>query len=900
MTRQITILLTIVVSILIAVLLYFTLFSNDIKNFALQHAIPDNAAIIAEFKSPEENIERILNSDWYNFLNAQEDISKITNDVLTLDSIIHTNAAFSNALSGGEMAISLHPYANKTLSFFVCLRLKNDLSQSDLIDFFNTHYNGRFGYNKRLFANETIYEFTDFVNKRKLSLAFKEGLLLASFDGMLCELALLKLKRKLFYGSTTKADFIYHNSNGVNFYINPAFTSKFFNLFYKFGYPNIPFADRFCNQIAFNSEIETDAINFKGLAITHDTLFQFLDLINGQLPVEPTLTNHLPDNFNYAYLLHLSNYQTYYTNVIEYLNARGIYTQYKNYNDSVEQHLQINISENLTRFFVGQAGVFSVTEAGIHTDSARVGMIAVNDEESLRKLLATYAISANKRIETDTLNNYQFNNNIAYCNLGTIMKLYWGDVFDLVPFQYYAIQNNVLLFGSNLNTINLCLNKIKQREVASENKSLKKNLRLLPEKSNMQLLINGNLAYKQLLNQVNGQTHSFMIKHAVHLNRINFAGFIFAGSIDKTFITQGTILFNTEKTKDAELTLSVAIDTTIIGSPVMLYNSHQQDYIMLVQDASYNLHFINLNGITIKTTKLFDKIIGDIYEVDLFNNNKTYYICNSEKYIYVLNEFGEAAYGWPAWIPTGTKYPVFITTLNNEPAILVTGNLYKIAAFNNAGKLINGFNPKNIWPNAISKPDKFIYGNKPFVYVLNQQGKIASYEENGNDKHVLSVDSNLIYNQIFIQQIDTGTLFTVGTDSTYLYQYRYQTIANKPLLVKKISLADLNYLFKLNNGGFILHNHKSYKYFNSNLIELANYNGNDSLAFFKNITVAGKQAIVSLNTNKNELVALDFKNKPIAPFPIPCTSGYSFNQAIDGNYIIFGNKNTLLVYKLRP
>ncbi len=900
MTRQITILLTIAASVLIAVLLYFTLFSNDVKKFALQHAIPDNAAFIAEFKSPEDNIENILNSEWYNLLNAQEDIAQLTSDVLTIDSIIHANSVFSNALNGGEMAISLHPYANKTLSYFVCLRLKNELSQSDLIEFFNTHYNGRFGYNKRLFANETIYEFTDFVNKRKLSLAFKEGLLLASFDGMLCELGLLKLKRKYFYGSTTKADFIYHNSNGINVYINPAYTSKFVNLFYKLGYPNLPFADRFCNQIALNTEIESDAIQFKGLSITHDTLFQFLDLINGQLPVEPTLTQKLPDNFSYAYLLHLSNYQTYYTNVVEYLNARGVYAQYKSYNDSVEQHLQINISENLTRFFKAQAGVFSITEAGINADSARVGIIGVTDDEALRKLLTTYAISANKRLETDTLTDNKLDNNIAYCNLGTIMKFYWGDVFDMVPFQYYAIENNVLLFGSNPNTISLCLNKIKQREVASENKILKKNLRLLPEKSNMQLLVNGNLAYKQLLNQVNSQTHSFLVKQAVYLNRINFAGFIFAGSIDKSFITQGTILFNTEKAKDAELTLSVTIDTTIVGNPVMLYNSQQQDYIMLVQDAANNLHFVNANGITLKTTKLFDRIISDITEVDLFNNNKTYYVCNSEKFIYVFNEFGDAAYGWPAWIPTGTKFPVTITTLNNEMAILASGNLYKIAAFNNAGQLINGFNPKNIWPNAISKPGKFVYGNLPYVYVLNQHGKIVSFEENGLDNNRLLVDSALSFNQIFMQQVDTGTLFTVATDSFYLYQHRYQTIATKPVLVKKIPLNDLPNLHPLNNGGFILHNHKNYKYFNNNLNELATYNGNDSLAYFKNITVAGKQAIVYLNTNKNELHALDNKNKIIAPFPVSCSTGYSISQAIDGNYLLVADKNILSVYKLRP
>jgi len=896
MTRQLALFIILIASLLVAVFLYFTFFSNNVKFYPINHAVPNNAALIIETKKPLNNLNELVNNKWFGLMLQQKDLQKIKDNILQLDSLLFTQDNFKDAISASEIAIGVHPFANKSIGVLFCARIKQHFNITDVVDFLNLHYKGRFGYSARKFSNETIYDFTDFVKKEKFSIAFKDGLFIFSFEGMLCELSLLKLKNASFYNYIGKTDFIYHNSDGINIYIKPSLLGKLFaSITNNYGKPY--FVEKFCENIGFNVELRSNELYLKGVSVTHDTLFQFLDLLNGQAPVKNNLSDIIPNNFIDVLQFNLSNYKIFYTNLSEYLQSAGKYTEYKNYLDSIEQHLQINLKEDFAKYIGLNAAVVDVLEPGINADSSKIAVIEITDAENVTNLLNNYKAAVYKK-NSDSA-QVLLNDSLNACDLGNVFKYFWGDVFEHVYFRYYAIYQNYLLYADNFETLSAALKKIKNNQVVKNNPLHQKYSAGISEQSNITYLINGKNSYKKLILHLNNNIAKVFIKDASNLNKINFGSIQITGSIDKTFITKASFLFNTDVNEEYERLLDIPMDTTIIGNPQLVYNSLQNNQIILAQDAKLNLHFISTDGVKLNSVQLNDEIISDIFTINLYQNNKTYYVFNGNKFCYLLDEKGNMAYGWPIWIPTGTDFPLSVQQVNNQTVFFITGKLFKVLAFNDKGQLISGFNPKNIWPNAISSVNNFTFGLNNYFYVLNQKGLFNVFTPDGKDNQSVIKDTTVKFISAIITSTDTGNYQITGLSNNFIFNQKFSLSNTKNTANRKLLKEPYQKIYS-NSNGFLLTFGNGFAVIDYQLNMLSAKTYPDSISNISSIYISNQQYVSFKIPAKNEIHLLSFKDKQAAGFPVKCSSGYNITNGYDGSILMtYGLDKNLILLKLR-
>jgi hypothetical protein len=96
----------------------------------------------------------------------------------------------------------------------------------------------------------------------------------------------------------------------------------------------------------------------------------------------------------------------------------------------------------------------------------------------------------------------------------------------------------------------------------------------------------------------------------------------------------------------------------------------------------------------------------------------------------------------------------------------VAGKYYKIWQYDCKGMLQAGFNPKEIWPNAIQPIRGFTLAKENIIYSLNEKGNIDFYLSNGKKSNLIKLDSSIAYKYINHKQIDTGTVRFYCLDST--------------------------------------------------------------------------------------------------------------------------------------
>ncbi|MFY8190338.1 MAG: hypothetical protein ACOVK9_05175, partial [Bacteroidia bacterium] len=329
--------------------------------------------------------------------------------------------------------------------------------------------------------------------------------------------------------------------------------------------------------------------------------------------------------------------------------------------------------------------------------------------------------------------------------------------------------------------------------------------------------------------------------------------------------------------------------------------------VILAQDKGNTLYALDREGLILWRKKIDGEIISSITELDLFGNGKRQWLFNTVHQVYVIHDNGENCQGWPAWIPTGTKYPVSLFDPNEDRnyQIFAAGQYYKITAFNAQGRPLTYWNPKEIWPNIKSSIGQFYFGGNQIYWYLDEAGTVQFMNRDAKRNNQIALDSLHKFTQVSITSLDTASFILRGLDSNQLVKIKYTTTKKPTVTVQAAPgfskfevLQDANYkpaYFFQNQKQVVLQNDRGVTLFKKNLAE-----PNIGQAHYQWIGESNK--FIYLNKVNNNLYVYQLNGKEYAPFPIKTSGKYAIGNLFNegDHWLIFSDsENKLNLFKVK-
>ena len=319
------------------------------------------------------------------------------------------------------------------------------------------------------------------------------------------------------------------------------------------------------------------------------------------------------------------------------------------------------------------------------------------------------------------------------------------------------------------------------------------------------------------------------------------------------------------------------------------------------------VYLINNESKVLFKIPISGKIVGNVNQVDAFNNGNTQYLFNTSSQIYLIDETGKNIQGYPIWIPTGTNYPIQVSDYLNDKSyqIFAVGRYYKIWCYNIQGRLQSGWNPKNSYPNPIQNIKSFKFRNELITYVINEKGKLNFYQFNGKPNSYFGLDSNTIYKYMNHQVIDSSFIKFYYIDSTNNFKVKeYHTNgAKKDIILKNISFIPTDN-FDLNSNFYFYENrNQKVNLFNSIGNRIYTKNLTDSSSpqlelIYKN----GAVHVCYLDSLKGKVYLEKLNNSLLENFPVNANYFFTFGHLNnDENYFLITSDfdNKLFVYQVK-
>ncbi|MCK6610805.1 MAG: hypothetical protein L6Q78_07165 [Bacteroidia bacterium] len=902
MNKQLLNLLSIIGAVAVALVIYLYFFRMGDKRIQPALIVPESAFLVLESSQSSNVLNDLKQLDIVKILQRNEDIADFMGQISMLDSLFKTTASGANWFESGEAVFSFHAFPNQTQGFFMAVQTKKEVQSKQIEKLVSRVYPGRFQLTRRKFSGNVVWDFNDFGGSQNFSVAWKSGLLLFSFDGSLVEQALYKLVNLNPENSNRESSQMLMNaSRELSIYINYKIAPDFLRSISLDSSTSA--IGNFAEKGFYEVESSDDELLLKGAAITSESDFQFLDLFNAQKPIENNMLDAYPSNTVYSMHFSINDYQKWIPNLNEYLYSIARFRTYETFKDSLEYLYQKGMYRKITGTIGSSFGLMALQENGIWQDSSRVVYFDLIDPNGFSRQMDEIRNIRKQKSIADSLEILasDTSSRIHPFYLADYPKVLFGDLFEGEQLNHYVIHDNRVYLSSHYQVLERLLQRMERGELLKENQLFKKLRKRMVQKSNIEMLVNADIAPRFMLGYLNEKWYGMVARNMAAYRKAGMIGIQFGGSIDKIFPAQIAFSFQEGKTDKTEKLWEINLDTLLLENPWSVYSPERSSQVVLALDAKNQLYMIDESGHILWKKGLEAPIISPVVEIDLFKNGKAQYLFNTSRYVYIIDESGKNIPGWPVWIPTSTEYPLCLTQLNEarDPGIFAVGRYYKLSAWNQQGLLIGPWNPLSIYPNIKSGLVAIEAEGKKQLVAFNEKGNFSRYSLSGNFLGTCWADS-ISYLKGLVYQKDTGNLQLVVSDSLAVYQLSWNPIhgitGKKMVLTKQaqgISRRNSAILVQTKNGNAVLDERGNIQFDISYADSLS---GNLSWMPFP-----GTIKAIWYENNSMQLNAAWATKRKTEPFPLPSSGKFLAGDIFHNqeNYLLNAMGSNLMLYRIK-
>jgi hypothetical protein len=740
MKKTVGILITLI--LLISAGTYFYIKSREVVSSNLFEAIPTNAGFFIDIHDITNVKEEFSesNSLWNEILQISS-LKNFREEINLLDSLVNfNNKDIQNALNNKNLIISAHESGKNNLEFLFIMKY-GDIKEKKLIE----QYLKKYINHKSLSLESRDYNqtklYTASNEKPKLNYAFSKGTFICSRSGILVEKGIRQLTvDKSFKNDTTFRSIKETSGKNVpaNIYINfqnltPSITSVF-KPAHKQWIKNLR---QFSEWTALDVNPKKNALLFNGFTKNSKSDNYYASLFKNQEPVKLDIEDILPSQTATFIDLGISNNSVFfkdYKNILE--NSQKLASRERKL-ETLKTKYKIDFEKTFRNLIHEEIGLVYLNAPS--EDPSRKGFVAIKTKgkrhakeimESLSKKVTsqTNKWPYKKNIQIDkesTFNLYK----LPIDNLfGTLL----GGMFSHINNDYFTILDNFVIFGSTPDLLKEFLYSNVLNKTLSNNHNYKDFNNYLSDKANFHFYTSMSRSPFLIADFLD---HKIEKGISENLNQIRkFQAFAYQ------FMNSGEMLYNNmflnyipTVSEDPKTVWETHLDTTLNFKPALVENHYTGENEIFVQDMNQNLYLINKVGRILWKKRIEENIIGDIHQIDFYNNGKLQILFNTKNKIHLVDRKGNYVENYPITLPSPATAPLAVFDYNNNSnyRIFIPCENKKVYDFSKEGRIIEGWkfgksDTKVTTPVQhfrIGTKDYIVFADKYRIYILNRRGE---------------------------------------------------------------------------------------------------------------------------------------------------------------------------------
>ncbi len=702
-----------------------------VKDYTALNAIPDSAPIVLEIHSLSDANKILNNTEFLTKSIALPSIDRLN--------ILTQNLFKATHITAENYKETLYAYANlagaNKYDWVICT------SSESLKNFDDFHFSNDWELEKRGYASGQILTYT---NGEKQIFALNHHKVLAvSLNENLIE----EIIRLMDSGRSIENDiaFMQHQdiatqSDPLTIYVNFAEIGGFSKTLLQNAKPN--WLTTFGTWAELDVSEDNGNILMNGASINADSANAFLSVFKQTGTTKITAAEIVPLNAVGVVFMGTNNFLAYKANHDSFLKNRNLFRDYK----KKRAALDFDLNNDFYPYIDEEFGII-YTEVKTSVAQSKMAYLKIKKpQEALQNLMAV-ADGPTENYREHPI--YRLKNN-------SLLPTAMGRAFTSLNQPYFILKENWLVFANNPAILKNAINDYIAGKTWSESEGYNSVAGQFSSRANIFTLFKNPGAYNLCMAFIGDKNQKTATKNKAALTGADWAGIQIKNKGDANIISI-YVGKQAEATKEANQVWNLQLDAPVQGLPKFIYNHKTQRNEIVVQDQNNQLYWIDGKGNIRWKIQLEGEVLGEIKQVDLFQNKRLQLAFTTTKKFYIIDRLGRNVAPFPIALSDGITAPLAVFDYDksrNYRFLVCAGK--RVYNYNKEGQIVKGWEFKKAKSNITLEPRHYVLGGKDYIFIAEESGKVNVLNRKGEVRIKLK-EKLLIKDRIYLQ---TGSSIT--------------------------------------------------------------------------------------------------------------------------------------------
>jgi len=877
-------------------------------------AVPMKSPLIIEIKNQEGFFNAFKgNKEILSELRGIPEIESMFSGMNNFRNFVNSRSGIKKLLDTKSIIISVNPSGKNQLSNLYLVQMNNSDESNTVTSVISSELGSDFTVSRRNYDNTQIINAKS--EKTNFFFACTNDIFMASEDFILVEDAIRHANSQnlLTNHEFTAVYKTIEETALANIFINHLTIHQ---LLAKLVSPEIKktisqFAS-YSNWSELDMTGSATEISFNGFSVTRDSTDNYLNVFRNQEAEKLTIEEVIPANASYFVSLNLKNTTAYLDQFEAFQKAKGSFYPREMKLIDVKKKTGTDVAKLIKELAGTQfAGVYTTINKSA-PEQNRYFIAAMTDKSEARKKLgkvvsdfALASKTSESQLKTTYIINGKNSQEIYKLPLGTSAESLFGLAFSGIDVEYFTLFDKYLIGGDNLPGLKNYIQSITAEKTLANDSAYQANSQHAQKNPNFYVYakIPKIFRLKDVLLRPEFSTSLSTSEDVIRKYSLFTWQFTASRGMVENKIS---IKYDPIAKEEPQSVWLIKLEGQLARAPKFVLNHKDlANREVIVYDKKNNVSLINKEGLTLWSINIPDEIISEIYQIDLYHNNKLQYIFNTKTQLYVIDRMGNKVGKYPITLKSIASNGVSVTEFgkNKEYRFFVAGEDRKIYAFDRDGKLIPKWNSE-VTASIVTKPVSYYeVGGKDFIVAKDNQN-IYFFDRQGKARDIqpapFSLSANPVY---FVDRENPGLIATDVSGKIHLIDFSGEA---KILEAGKFGAGHRFLAGDIDGNGtieYIFAEGKKLSAFANDGKKLFEYTFTESISEIPTLCKMGASIKIGVVIgNESKIYLLDSNGKVTKGFPIDGNSAFILGKFNDTNswynLITGGEGNSLDDYRI--
>ena len=609
---------------------------------------------------------------------------------------------------------------------------------------------------------------------RAFSYTVYKGLLIGSFSLILVEDAIRQLNSGTSLANNLAFQKIKQTSgahNPVNILVNHKMLPSLLGTYLNPSTQDLTMAlSDFSTWSELDVKIKSNYLMLNGFSLAPDSLNKYLSLFQKQKPQDVDATGVM--SHQTATFLHFgfSNYKKFRTDLQDYLQRNNQLMDLAAYIADTDQAYGCDLVENMLSWLEYELVLYTTEPNSVEFDQQFYTLLRTRDPGASRGNLTDLSVRVASIREEDPFLEVYRDYEIRQINLPDLFPKLFGPLFGQLKGNYFTFIDQYVLFANTPGAIRDAINDYLGNRTLAHDINFADFSDNLSEESNILLYSNiarspfiyQSFANEQVAGDIGLQVDLFRQFEAVAIQ--------ISSDRENMFYNNIFLKHNPVYKQETKSLWETRLDTAIRMKPQLVVNHYTKADEVFVQDVGNAVYLLSNTGKVLWKVQLDGPIIGDVTQLDVYQNEKFQMLFNTQDRVYLLDRNGRHVDGYPVSLTSKAtaQHAVFDYENNRDYRILIPAEDGSLYNFDRFGKQIKGWEFSRSRSPIRHQIQYFSLDGKDFLIGVDQRGNVLVLNRKGETR--LNIGEKLPVSRNNRIHIEVGPslakTFLVTTDSS--------------------------------------------------------------------------------------------------------------------------------------